>query len=327
MIRMITLRAATLVPSLLIALVAAPTLQAQPYPSRTIKIVVPYPPGAATDTTARLVATRLTESMGQQVIVENRPGASGNIGSDFVAKSPADGYTFLMANDATHGTNVHLSKNFPYDPIKDFTPLTAAAANIIVLVSHPSLPPRNVAELIDHMKKNPGKLAFASSGNGSPHHLAGEMLKQLAGVDIIHVPYKGGGVAVTDLLGGQIPLMFSSLVTVAQHIRSGKVRALGVIEATRYSGLPDVPTIGETVKGFELASWLAFFAPAGLPQPIQARLNGELVKALNAPELKAKLEPSGLVVLGSTPEQLGAMVRSEVEKRGRLVKAAGIQPE
>lgn len=327
MSRWIALRAALIAPFALMLLSVAPPSQAQPYPSRTIKIVVPYPPGAATDTTARLVATKLTESMGQQVIVENRPGASGNIGSDFVAKSPADGYTFLMANDATHGTNVHLAKNFPYDPVKDFTPLTAAAANIIVLVAHPSVPARNMAELIEHMKKNAGKLAFASSGNGSPHHLAGEMLKQLAGVDIIHVPYKGGGVAVTDLLGGQVPLMFSSLVTVSQHVKSGKVRAFGVIESTRYSGMPDVPTIGETVKGFELASWLAFFAPAGLPQPIQARLSGEIVKALNAPDVKAKLEPSGLVVLGSTPEQLGAMVRSEVEKRGRLVKAAGIQPE
>ncbi len=327
MSRRIPLRAVPLACLMLIALVAAPSLYAQPYPSRTIKIVVPYPPGAATDTTARLVATRLTESMGQQVIVENRPGASGNIGSDFVAKSPADGYTFLMANDATHGTNVHLAKNFPYDPVKDFTPLTLAAANIIVLVAHPSVPAKNMGELIEHMKKNPGKLAFASSGNGSPHHLAGEMLKQRAGVDIVHVPYKGGGVAVTDLLGGQIPLMFSSLVTVAQHIRSGKVRALGVIEATRYSGLPEVPTIGETVKGFELASWLAFFAPPGLPHPIQARLNGEIVKALQTPEVKAKLEPSGLVVVGSTAEQLAATVRNEVEKRGRLVKAAGIQAE
>lgn len=323
----IALRAALLAPIALLLLGGAQPLQAQPYPSRTIKIVVPYPPGAATDTTARLVAAKLTESMGQQVIVENRPGASGNIGSDFVAKSPADGYTFLMANDATHGTNVHMSKSFPYDPVKDFAPLTLAAANIIVLVAHPSVPAQNMAGLIDHMKNNPGKLAFASSGNGSPHHLAGEMLKQLAAVDIVHVPYKGGGVAVTDLLGGQIPLMFSSLVTVAQHIRSGKVRALGVIEATRYSGLPEVPTIGETIKGFELASWLAFFAPAGLPQPIQTRLNGEIVKALKAPDVKAKLEPSGLVVVGSSPEQLATVVRSEVEKRGRLVKAAGIQPE
>jgi tripartite-type tricarboxylate transporter receptor subunit TctC len=309
-------------------LLAAPAPQAQPYPSRTIKIVVPYPPGAATDTTARLVAAKLTDSMGQQVIVENRPGASGNIGADFVAKAPADGYTFLMATDATHGTNVHLTKNFPYDPVKDFTPLTLAAANIIVLVAHPSsVPAKNMAELIAHMKKNPGKLSFASSGNGSPHHLAGELLKQLAGVDIVHVPYKGGGVAVTDLLGGQIPLMFSSLVTVAQHIRSGKVHAFGVIESTRYSGLPNVPTIGETVKGFELASWLAFFAPAGLPRPIQARLNSEIAKALQMPEVKAKLEPSGLVVVGSSPERLAATVRLEVEKRGRLVKAAGIQPE
>jgi tripartite-type tricarboxylate transporter receptor subunit TctC len=303
---------------------ALPAVHAQPYPSRPIKIVVPYPPGAATDTTARAVAQKMSESIGQQVLVENRPGASGNIGSDFVAKQPPDGYTFLMATDASHGTNVHLSKNFPYDPIKDFAPITLAAGNIIVLAAHPSVPARTMSELIDHLRKNPGKLAFASSGNGSPHHLAGEMLKQLAKVDMVHVPYKGGGVAVTDLLGGQIPLMFSSLVTVAQHIKSGKVRALGVVESTRYAGLPDVPTIGETVPGFELSSWLAFFGPAGMPQPIVARLNSEIVKALNAPDVKSKLEPAGLVVIGSTPEQLAAMVKTEVEKRGRLVKSAGI---
>ncbi len=309
------------------AVALSPAAFGQAYPAKPVKIVVPYPPGASTDTVARAVAQKLSDSLGQQVFVENRAGASGNIGADYVAKSPPDGYTILMATDATHATNVFFGKNFPYDPVKDFTPITAAAGNIILLAAHPSVPITSVKELIDYAKKNPGRLAYASSGTGSPHHLSGELLRQLAGIDIVHVPYKGGGQAITDFVGGQVPLMFSSFVTVAPHVKSGKARALGFVEARRYPAMPDVPTIGETVPGFEMDSWLAFLGPAGLPSAVQARLHAEIVKALNAPDVRARLEPAGLLVIGSTPAELATIIKTDLEKRGRLIKAAGIRAE
>jgi tripartite-type tricarboxylate transporter receptor subunit TctC len=221
-----------------LALAASQAAFGQAYPAKPVKFVVPYPPGASTDTVARAVAQKLSDTMGQQVFVENRAGASGNIGADYVAKSPPDGYTILLGTDATHTTNVFFGKNFPYDPVRDFTPITLAVGNVIVLASHPSVPATSMRELIDYAKQNPGRLAYASSGTGSPHHLSGELLRQMAGIDIVHVPYKGGGQAITDFVGGQVPLMFSSLVTVAPHIRSGKVRALGVVESTRYARCP-----------------------------------------------------------------------------------------
>ena len=300
---------------------------AQAFPNRAIKIVVPYPPGASTDAVARTIAQKLSDVFGQPAIVENRPGASGSIGSDFVAKSAPDGYTLVMGTDATHATNVHVAKNPPFDPVRDFTPITIAVGNVIALAVHPAFPANTIAELVEHAKRNPGKVAYGSSGSGSPHHLAGELLRQLTGIDIIHIPYKGGGVAVTDLMGGQIPMMFASLAAVVQQAKAGKLRIIGVVESARFAGLPDVPSIGETVRGFELASWLGFFGPAGVPAPVVARLNAEIVKALHMPDVRAKLEPLGLSVMAMTPEASLAMVKSEMEKRGRLIKAAGIQPE
>ena len=227
---------------------------AQAFPNRAIKIVVPYPPGASTDAVARTIAQKLSDVFGQPAIVENRPGASGSIGSDFVAKSAPDGYTLVMGTDATHATNVHVAKNPPFDPVRDFTPITIAVGNVIALAVHPAFPANTIAELVEHAKRNPGKVAYGSSGSGSPHHLAGELLRQLTGIDIIHIPYKGGGVAVTDLMGGQIPMMFASLAAVVQQAKAGKLRIIGVVESARFAGLPDVPSIGETVRGFELAS-------------------------------------------------------------------------
>jgi len=311
---------------LLAATASAVVLAQQAFPSRAIRIIVPYPPGASTDALSRTLAVKLSESMGQPVIVENKAGASGNIGADFVAKAAPDGYTILMGTDATHGTSPHITKDLPFHPVRDFTAITVAVGNIIGLAAHPSTPFNTVAELVEHAKKNPGKLSFASSGNGSPHHLAGEMLNQMAGISLVHVPYKGGGVAITDLLGGQIPLMFSSLAAVVQHARSGKVKMLGVIESTRFPGMPDLPTIGETVKGFELASWLAYFGPANMPQAVTEKLSAELAKALNLPDVRAKLEPAGMVILGLPPAKSAEVVKAEVERRGRLIRAAGIQP-
>jgi len=311
-----------------VALTALPfAAQTQPYPHKPIKLVVPYPPGASTDAVARLVAQKVSEDLGQPIVVENRSGASGNIGSDYVSKAAPDGYTFLLATDATHTSNPYLFRNFPFDVIRDATPITMAAKNIVVLVAHPSFPPNNVRELIDYAKKHPGQVSYGSAGQGSPHHLAGAMLNQMAGIDLQHVPYKGGGPAATDVLGGQIPIIFSSLVTVAPQIQAGKLKVLGVTEKTRYPGLPNVPAIAETLPGFEMSSWLGFFGPPRLPAAVVARLHASIVKALAEPDVAAKLNTAGLLVVGNTPEQFAAQQKSDYEKRGQLIKAIGIQPE
>lgn len=300
---------------------------AQAWPAKPIRMVVPYAPGGSTDLVARMVSQKLSEALGQPVIIDNRPGSSGNIGTDIVAKAPPDGYTLSIGNDATHSTNIHLNKSTPFDPVRDFTPLAYAVANIITVCVHPSVPATSIRELIDYAKRNPGKLSFGSSGTGSPHHLAGELMKQLANVDLAHVPYKGSGPMTTDLLNGNLPVAFVSLVSVVQHIRSGKVRALGVVEGQRYPGLPDVPTVGETLKGFELVSWLGFFGPAGLPQPIVQRLSAEMNRALEAPDVKAKLDPQGLLVSTMSPEKFAELIKADLEKRGRIIAGAGIKPE
>ena len=307
------------------AFLVALASNAQTYPDRLIKLVVPYPPGASTDAVGRLIGQKMAVTLGQTVLIENRAGASGNLGSDDVAKAPADGYTLVLGTDATHAANYHLFKKLPFDPIKDFTPLTMVAKNIIVLVANPSLPVHNVKELIAYAKANPGKLAYGSSGNGSPHHLAGALFNQMAGTDIVHVPYKGGGPAVTDVLGGQIPLIYSSLVSVMPYIKAGKLTALAVTEKTRYVGLPDVPAMAEILPGFEMSSWLALFGPAGLPAPIVEKLNHAAVDALKSPDVKATLEAAGLVPVGNTPAQLAAQQKADFERRGKLIKSAGIE--
>jgi tripartite-type tricarboxylate transporter receptor subunit TctC len=310
-----------------IAFQLACVVQAQTFPNHPIKLVVPYPPGATTDAVARLVSQKVREDLGQPVIVDNRGGASGNIGSDFVAKAAPDGYTLVLGTDATHASNPYLFKGFPFDPIKNATPITMAVKNIIVLVAHPSFPPNTIPELIDYAKKNPGKLAYASSGVGSPHHLAGELFNQLAGTDIVHVAYKGGGPAVTDVMGGQVTLAFSSLGSVSPHLNAGKLKVLAVTEKTRYEGLPKVPAISETIPNFEMSSWLGFFAPAGLPAPVLKQLHRSITKALLAPDVSSKLHASGLLVVANTPEQFAALQKADYEKRGQLIKLNQIQAE
>jgi tripartite-type tricarboxylate transporter receptor subunit TctC len=300
---------------------------AQSFPSKPIKLVVPYPPGAAADAIARLVAPKLTEDLGQPIVIENRGGAGGNIGSEFVAKSAPDGYTVEVSTDGPHVGNAFLLKSMPYDPIKDFTPITLAVKNILVLVANPSLPVNSVPELIEYAKKNPGKLSFGTPGNGSPHHFAGALFNQLAGTDLQHVPYNGGGPAVTDLIGGQIPLAVSSLVSVAAQIKEGRVKVLAVADKERYSGLPGVPTIGETLPGFVMTSWNGFFAPARLPAPILARLHESITKALRGPEVSARLHALGLEVVAGTPEQFAAQQKADYELRANLAKSIGLQPE
>jgi tripartite-type tricarboxylate transporter receptor subunit TctC len=308
-------------------LMAARDARAQGYPDRPLRLVVPYAPGAAADQLARVLAKPLAQALGQPVVIDNRAGAGGTLAADMVAKAPADGYTLLLGTDATQATNLHLARKFPYDPLRQFTPLALAAINPIVLVVHPSLPARNVAELVRYAKAHPRALSYGSSGIGTPHHLAGELLNERAGIAMVHVPYKGGAPAMTDLLGGNINVLFASLATALPYIQSGQVRVLAVTQAQRHGGLPQVPTIGETLPGYALAGWLGLFAPAGLPGTIQARLQAEINTALADESVRSALEQAGLVPSGGTPQALDALVREELATRGRLVKAAGIEPE
>lgn len=310
----------------LVPLTLAPA-SAQSFPDHPLHLVVPYPPGASTDILGRAVAEKMTQSLGQPVVVDNKGGASGNIGSQLVAGAKPDGYTFMVGTDATHTANYHLTASPPFHPLKDFTPLTLAVANPIVLVTHPSIPARNVRELIEYVKSHPDKGAFGSSGIGSPHHLAGELLKQMSGAPFVHVAYRGGGPAMTDVLGGQIPMVFASVVTALPHIHEGKVHAIAVTAAERYPGLPDVPTIAETIPGFEMNSWLAFFAPAGLSPELTKKLNGEIVKALNDPAVREKMDKGGLVVVANSSEKFAAQQRRDFERRGKLIRDAGIKAQ
>jgi tripartite-type tricarboxylate transporter receptor subunit TctC len=303
------------------------SVSAQTYPSKPITIVVGFTPGAASDTAARLIGEHLSAAVGQPVVIDNRAGASGNLAASFVARAPADGYTLIIGVDAVMTSNVHLFKTVPFDPVKDFAPITSIGDNIICLAVNSEFPAKSVAEFIAYAKANPGKVSYGSSGVGSPHHLAGELLRSKMGIVITHVPYRGGGAAVNDLIGGHIPAAFLSLSAAVPHIASGKLRVLAVVEKQRYAEMKDVPTVGETVPGFEMNSWLGLFAPAGTPQPVIDRLNAEVGKILKVEEVKAKLAALGLAVSPSTPAQLAEIVSSGLKLRGELVKAAGIQPE
>jgi tripartite-type tricarboxylate transporter receptor subunit TctC len=302
-------------------------VRAQGYPEKPLRMVVPYPPGASTDALGRLVAQKMAPSIGQPVVVDNRSGASGNIGSELVAKAVGDPYTFLLGTDATHSSNMHLVANPPFNPIRDFTPLTLACMNPIVLVVHPSVPAANITELVAYVKANPNKGGYGTSGTGSPHHLAGELLKHRTGAPFVHVPYRGGGPALNDVMGAQIPMLFASAITVLPHIQTGRLRAIATTGATRYEGLPNVPTVAETLEGFEMSSWLAFFAPPGIPEAAGKRLSDEIIKSLRDADSKSKLNASGLVVVASTPAELAATVRRDFEQRGKLIHDAGIKPE
>lgn len=311
-----------------LALLAPLAAQAQAWPARAVRIVVPFPPGSALDLLARMVAPRMQEAYGQPVVVENRVGANGMIASEMVAHSPPDGYLIQVGTSGTHVTSIFLNKNVPYDPVKDFTPITAAVEPATCVVVNPSLAVHSIRELIEYAKRNPGRLSYGSSGVGSVFHLAGELFNQTAGVSLVHVPYKGVAPAMTDVVAGQILVNFTSVADAMTNTKAGKVRMLAVLEPKRYPGLPEVPTVTETLSGFQKpATWFGFLGPAGLPQPILARLNGEIVKAIGAPDARAKLEAMGLNVIANTPEQFSALIRSGIEQYGRIVKSAGIQPE
>ncbi len=297
---------------------------AQAYPTKPVTIIVPFAAGGTTDILARIIGQALTAELGQSVVVDNRAGAGGNIGGQAAAKAAPDGHTLFMGTVGTHAINASLYKKMPFDPVKDFAPLTRVANVPNLLVANPAQPYKSVKDLIAYAKANPGKVNFGSSGNGSSIHLSGELFKSLAKVDMQHVPYKGSAPAVTDLLGNQIGIMFDNMPSAIQHVRSGKLVPLAVTTAKRSPELPNVPTIAEAgVPGYEATSWFGMFAPAGTPAPVLAKLNAAIVKVLAQPDVKKKINEQGAEVYSETPEQFAAFIQAESVKWGKVVKESG----
>lgn len=303
---------------------AAPAL-AQGFPGRAVTLIVPFAPGGSTDLVARLVAAKMSEMLGQQVIVDNRGGAGGNLGAGTVAKADPDGYTILMGTVATHALNPALYKKISYNAETDFAPISLLVNVPNVLTVNPNFGAKTVQELIDMAKKEPGKYSYASSGNGSPLHLSGELFKKLAGIDLIHIPYKGSGPALVDVIAGQVPIQFDNMPSSTEHIKAGRLRALGVTTAQRVPTFPDLPAIAETLPGYDTYSWNALFAPAGTPKEAIDALHGAAVKAISDPTVKAKLADFSAVTVGSSPEELGALVKTELAKWAPIVKDSGAQ--
>lgn len=313
--------------AVLAAAFAAPAAFAQSYPARTVKIIVPYGVGGPADIYGRFIAARLSETMGQSFVVENRPGGGAIVGTEAVAKSAADGYTLLMMSN-THAVNETLIPNKPYDLMRDLAPITAVNYSDLLMVVHPSVPASNLKEFIALAKSKPKALNYASSGPGTPYHMAGELFKHMAGVDIVHVPYKGSDGARVGILGGQVHMMIDAITTMAPNVRAGKVKAMGTTGKTRSSVLPEVPTIAEAgVPGYEAGIWLGLMAPAGTPRPILERLNAEIVKVLNAPEVKEAWGRQGAQVMPMTIADFERFLRDEIAKWGGLVRATGMKPE
>ncbi|WP_428032779.1 Bug family tripartite tricarboxylate transporter substrate binding protein [Ancylobacter sp.] len=298
---------------------------AQDYPTRPVTLVIPFAAGGSTDLVGRLIAERMSAELGQSVVVENKGGAGGNLGAAQVAKATPDGYTILMGTVATHALNPTLYKKMPYDPVTSFAPVSLLVVVPNVLVVNPDFPAKTTEELIALLKKEPGKYSYASSGNGTPLHLSGELFKSMADVDMQHIPYQGAGPALIDVLSGQVPIMFDNLPSSTSHIKSGKLRALGVTTAKRAPSFPDVPAIAEAVPGYETYTWNAIFAPAGTPPDVVAKLNAAANKALEDPKVQARLADFSAVSVGSTPEELGEHVKKEIAKWAPIVKATGAQ--
>jgi tripartite-type tricarboxylate transporter receptor subunit TctC len=314
---------------LAVALLFPGTLAAQTdtYPSRPIKIVVAFTAGGTTDIIARIVGKKLTDAWGQQVIIDNRPGAGGNLGSNVVAKSPPDGYTLLIGSVGPLAINATLYPNMPYDHLKDFVPICLVASVPNMLVVHPSVPVHSVKDLVDLARAKPGTLNYGSTGNGTTGHLSGELMNERAGINLVHVPYRGA-TAVTDLLGGQVQLMFATIPSVIQHVRAGTLRAIAVTSSRRSPALPEIPTIAETgYPGFEAGSWFGFVAPTGTPEPIVRKLHAQIAAIVRMPDINEQLASQGADPVGSTPEEFGQYMRSETEKWAKVVKASGIRLE
>jgi len=311
---------------LLLAAIAASMTDAcaqSGYPSRSIRFIVPYPPGGPTDLMARSMSGRLSEALGQMVVVDNRAGAGGNVGAEIAAKSPPDGYTLLMGAISTHGINASLYTRLAFDPVKDFAPVTQASIIPLVINAHPSLPVANVKDLIALAKKNPGQLSYGSSGNGGGTHLAGELFKMMTVTNLQHVPYKGLNPATIDVIGGNIPLVFNDLTTAIQPYKAGRIKILGVSTVKRVPQIPEVATIDETVPGFEAYTWFGVLVPAGTPQPIVDRLSRESMKILQSEEIKKRFAEVGAEPVGNSPQQFADFMAAETVKWAKVVKASG----
>ena len=315
-----------LVACLLAAL--AGTAAAQDYPNKPIRLVVPFATGGVTDTTARVMADKLSQRLGQNVIVENRAGGSGNPGTQYVAQSPPDGYTLLLAFDGTMVINPFVFTKIPFDTIKDFVPVTKLGDAALVLVAHPGLGVKNFADLMAYSKANPGKLSFGHSGTGGTTHVAGELLKQRTGLDMMHIPYKSGGQAVVDAIGGQVPLAYSAVAGAHTHIKSGKLAAIGVSSLKRTGALPDVPTFTEQgVAGFEAVSWVGILAPAKTPKAVIDRLHRDITAALREPDLRERFGTLGIDPVGNTPDQFAEQIKADLARWGKVVEQAKIRLE
>jgi tripartite-type tricarboxylate transporter receptor subunit TctC len=307
---------------------AAQTAAAQSYPTKPIRVIIAQAPGSATDVVTRTLGSKLQASLGQPLVVDARPGAGGTLGTDVAAKAPPDGYTLFMANNSTHGANPALYSKLPYDAVRDFAPIIFVASTPYVLSVHPSLPVANVKQLIALAKTKPGQINYASAGNGSTHHLSGELLKSMAGIDIVHVPYKGTGPALTGLLSGEVSITFATVTSIQPHLKSGRAKALAVTTPKPSPMLPGVPTISESaLPGFEMLSWFGLLAPAGAPPAIVTRMNAEVAKVLALPEIRSALAVQGLETRGGTPAQFGDHIRAEIAKITRIAKAAGVKAD
>ena len=307
---------------------AHPAFSQSNYPTKPIRLIVPFPPGGPNDILGRVVAAKLTEQLGQQVVVDNRGGAGGIIGAEIAARAVADGQTLLLAGTASLAINPGLHKKLPYDPLRDFAPISMLGTAPSLLTVHPSLPVKTVKDLIALAQSKPGKLNFVSAGHGTPPHLAGELFKSMTGVDMVHVPYKGGGPALADLLAGQVEIYFSGISSVLPFVKEGRLRGVAVTSIKRTAVLPDTPTVAESgLPGFEVGNWYAIVAPANTPPAIIRRLNAEILTVLTGAELKKRFFELAADPFGSTPEQLAAYNRSEIIKWARAIKAAGITPE
>ncbi|MCC6472910.1 MAG: tripartite tricarboxylate transporter substrate binding protein [Burkholderiales bacterium] len=308
--------------------ITATAAAAQGYPAKPIRIVSPYPPGGSTDIVARLAAQKMAVSMGQPVLVDNRPGAAGAIGSEFVARSAPDGYTLLLTTSGTHTAILFTARKVPYDPLKDFTPITAPVTQSGVMLVNAAVPAINFQELLAYVKQNPGKVSYGTAGIGSSFHIMGEIIRLATRTDIVHVPYKGGAPVAQAIASGEVPLVLLSNTSGMAAVRSGKARAIAVLGERPIAELPGVPVIGELLPGVQRpADWLGFYGPGGLSAPLLVRAHAEMVKAINDPDSVPKLKAAGMEVLGNSPEEFAALIRKDIELYRKMVPIAGIKPE
>jgi tripartite-type tricarboxylate transporter receptor subunit TctC len=311
-----------------VLLMAAALTHAQSFPVKPVRVITPFTAGSAIDTLARVVGQKLGDTWGQQVVIDNRIGANGIIGTEAAAKAPADGYTVYLGNISTLAVNPHLYLKLPYDALRDFAPVTLAATIPVVLVVHPSLPVKSVRELIALAKAHPGQLNYASGGTGSAQHLPMEMLRVETGINIVHVPYKGLGPAFSDVLGGQVPMMFTGVSNVVPYMKTGRLRVLAIGSPKRSATLPDVPTVAEAgVPGFDFDSWTGYLVPVGTPRELIVKLHADITRTLAASEVRDKLVTLGFDLVGGTPEAFAALIRNDIARFGKLIKAAGIKAE